>query len=268
MTIEISSTANPKIKEISALLKNNQKRKKEHIIIVEGLQEINAAIEAGFAPLLCFICRDIFNDAILEKKITQALSATNGFFYEVTKNVYQALAYRTSQEGIIATFGARYTDFNHIKLPANPFIIVLEAVEKPGNLGAVLRTADACGANALIICEPLADIYNPNVIRSSVGCVFYQQIVACTTSEAIQWLKEKEIATYAAALTATKSYCEADYTKSTAIVFGSEAIGLSKAWLDKADTCIKIPMLGKTDSLNVSASTAIVAYEVVRQRML
>ena len=151
-------------------------------------------------------------------------------------------------------------------MSACPLILVLEAVEKPGNLGAVLRTADAAKVDAVIICDPLSDLYNPNTIRSSIGCIFTNQVVSCNSSEAIAWLREMNIPTYAAELTATDFYHETDLSGPIALIMGTEATGLSRLWLDGAEHRIKIPMLGRIDSLNVSISAAVLVFEAMRQR--
>jgi len=247
-------------------MKNSQFRKKENLFVVEGVKEVNAAIDSGFKHEMFYICRDIFLDEALEKKIRRLENSENQIIYEVSKAVYESIAYRESSQGIIATFHSKTNKIEDLKLSAHPLVIVLESVEKPGNLGAVLRTADASGADAVIVCDPLVDIYNPNVVRSSVGCIFFQQIAVTNTADAIKWLKSKGIKIFATALPATKMYYNFNFKKSSAIVMGSEANGLSKEWFDNADELIKIPMLGKTDSLNVSTSAAIVVFEVVRQR--
>ncbi len=247
-------------------MKNSQFRKKENIFVIEGAKEVNAALESGYKYEMFFICKEIFNDEALAKKIKLIEDVDNQFVYEVSKGVYESVAYRESSQGIMATFYPKRNELEDLKLSANPLIIVLESVEKPGNLGAVLRTADACGADAVIVCDPLVDLYNPNVIRSSVGCLFFQQIAVTNTSETIKWLKSKGIKMFATALPATKMYYDFNYKKSTAIIMGSEAHGLSQEWFDNADELIKIPMLGKTDSLNVSTSAAIAVFEVIRQR--
>lgn len=265
MDTKISSFSNPKIKELNLLIKNNQKRKKEKLFMVEGAQEINAALDSGFKLDTCFICRDIFLDEKLEKKINRSEKTV---VFEVTKAVYESIAYRESRQGIIATVNSKVKGLKDLQLSDNALIIVLESVEKPGNLGAILRTADASGVDAVIVCDPLVDIFNPNVIRSSVGCVFYQQIVVATSTETINWLRTKGVKIFATALPAKKMYYDYNYKKSSAIVMGSEAHGLSQEWFDNADELIKIPMLGKTDSLNVSTSAAIVIFEAVRQRQI
>ena len=153
-----------------------------------------------------------------------------------------------------------------LKLRENPLILVLESVEKPGNLGAVLRTADAADADAVIICDPLTDLYNPNLIRASLGAIFTRQVAAATSGEAIKWLKDNNIKIYTAQLQDSSWYYDTDMTCGTAIVMGTESTGLSDVWRMAADAHVKIPMLGSLDSLNVSVSAAILAFEAVRQR--
>ena len=266
MDTRISSFSNPRIKILSGLMKNSKFRKNENLFVVEGVKEVNAALDSGFEYEQFFICEDLFTDKTLEKKIKRLEKPENQIVFFVSKPVYESIAYRESTQGIIATFRSKAMKLEDLRLSVCPLIIVLESIEKPGNLGAVLRTADASGADAVIVCDPLVDIYNPNVIRSSVGCLFYQQIVVTSSFDAIKWLKSKEIKIFATALPATKLYPKVNFRQSSAIVMGSEANGLSKEWFDNADELIKIPMLGKTDSLNVSTSAAIVVFEVVRQR--
>ncbi|MND45599.1 23S rRNA (guanosine-2'-O-)-methyltransferase RlmB [compost metagenome] len=186
-------------------------------------------------------------------------------FY-ISKDVFDKIAYREGSDGLIIVAEPKYLTLETLALSPNPFLIILEAVEKPGNLGAILRTADASQADAVIVCDPRTDIYNPNAIRSSVGCVFTTQIVASTNEEVLAWLRSKGITSYAAALTATEFYHETDMAKPCAIVMGTEATGLTDHWLSGANKQIKIPMRGKIDSLNVSTSTAILAFEAMRQR--
>ena len=186
--------------------------------------------------------------------------------FEVSKEVYERIAYRGSTEGVIAEVFTRNLSLEDIRLPDNPLITVLESVEKPGNLGAVLRSADAAGADALLICDPLTDIYNPNVIRASIGAVFTVPTVACSSDEAIAWLKAKGIQILTAQLQDSSLYYDRDLTLPTALVMGTESTGLSDRWREAADAHIRIPMLGSLDSLNVSVSAAILLFEAVRQR--
>jgi RNA methyltransferase, TrmH family len=261
MTEKIRSAQNSKIKNIVKLQQKSSERKAQNIIVIEGLREINLAIKSGMKLKQLYFCSDI----ISIDDINVELESDTQIF-EINKVVFEKLAYRGSTEGLIALAEPKFHDLNDLKLRENPLIIILESVEKPGNLGAILRTADAAIVDAVIICDPLTDIYNPNTIRSSVGCVFTSQVVAASSDETISWLKDKGIKSFAAALTATKNYHETDMTCPSAIVMGTEAVGLTNKWLKNTDKQIIIPMSGEIDSLNVSASTAILVFEAMRQR--
>ena len=186
--------------------------------------------------------------------------------FEVSRNIYEKIAYREGTEGIIAEIKYKERKLEDIKLGKNPLVIVLESVEKPGNLGAVLRSADAAGADAVIICDPLTDLYNPNLIRASIGAIFTRQVVAATSEETIAWLKANGIQILTAQLQDSSLYYDTPMTGPTAIVMGTESTGLTDIWRKAADRHIRIPMLGRLDSLNVSVSAAILLYEAVRQR--
>ncbi len=253
----ISSVHNPKIKNIVRLQEKSSERNAQKTIIVEGARELGHAISAGFSINQLFFCSEL--DA-------QAENFKANTYFDVSKEVYSKIAYRENSDGYIALLEPKYTELSDLKFKHNPFIIVLESVEKPGNLGAVLRTADAAKVDALIICDPRTDIYNPNVIRSSVGCVFTVPIVVSSNEVLLDYFKENNIKSYAAALTANTFYTDIDFKESCAIIMGTEATGLSDFWLNKCDEQIKIPMLGKIDSLNVSTSTAILTFEAQRQR--
>lgn len=261
MIDKITSTQNPKIKNIIKLQQKSSERKKQNLIVIEGLREISLAVKSGMELKTLFFCPEIISYSELEESF-----GAHRDYFELSSEVYNKLAYRGSTEGIIALAEPNYLSLGDVKLRENPLVIVLESVEKPGNLGAILRTADAAKVDAVIISDPLTDIYNPNVIRSSVGCVFTNQIVSCVSDEAISWLQEKSIKSYAAALTATKDYHNFDYTGPVAIVMGTEADGLTDKWLKNTDNQIIIPMSGEIDSLNVSTSTAILIFEAMRQR--
>jgi TrmH family RNA methyltransferase len=192
------------------------------------------------------------------------MHAANSF--EVSLPVFQKMAYREHSDGILALVRTKSHTLGDLNLSNNPFVIVLEAVEKPGNLGAILRTADAAGADAVIICDPLTDVYNPNVIRSSVGCVFTVPLAVATGSDVFSFLKENEMQIFAAELQASRWYQDTDFTRPSAIIMGTEADGLTDFWIENADARIKIPMRGIIDSLNVSVSTAVLTFEAMRQR--
>jgi len=261
MIEKITSVQNPKIKNIVKLQQKSSERKKQNLVVIEGMREISLAIKSDIQLKTLFICPDIisYDDVVSELKFDEQS-------FEISKDIFEKLAYRDSTEGLIALAEPKQLKLENIELRENPLIIILESVEKPGNLGAILRTADAAKVDAVIICDPLTDIYNPNIIRSSVGCVFTNQVIACSAEESISWLKEKGIKSYAAALTANKYYHEKDFTQPTAIVMGTEAEGLTEKWLKGADEQIIIPMSGEIDSLNVSTSTAILVFEAMRQR--
>lgn len=255
----ISSAQNPKIKNVLKLQEKSSERRKQNLIVFEGNRELGLALNAGFKIKTLFVCKEIWGDERIEGVPQRDI------FY-ISKDVFDKIAYREGSDGLIIVAEPNYLTLDTLKLSLIPFLIILEAVEKPGNLGAILRTADASQVDAVIVCDPRTDIYNPNAIRSSVGCVFTTQVVASTNEEVAAWLKSKQIASYAAALTATEFYHETDMTKPCSIIMGTEATGLTDFWLNGADKQIKIPMRGKIDSLNVSTSTAILAFEAMRQR--
>ncbi len=260
MQIEnLSSTKNPKIKELQRLIESSKERRLNNLIPIEGVREIRAAIKSGFTPLYIF-----FNEELISSHEVAEYGAP--IAYSVSGNLYKHIAYRESTEGVVAVMRTINKHLYDIILSENPLIIVLESVEKPGNLGAILRTADAVNADAVIICDPLTDIFNPNIIRSSLGGIFTKQVISCDSKNALKWLKSKKINIFAAELNASVRYDKTDFTSPTAIVMGTESSGLSKFWIDSSNFRIKIPMLGEIDSLNVSVSTAIICYEVLRQR--
>ena len=186
--------------------------------------------------------------------------------FEVSEAVYEKVAYRGGTEGVIAEVKVRNRKLEDLQLPENPLIVVLESVEKPGNLGAVLRSADAAKADAVLICDPLTDLFNPNLIRASIGAIFTVPCVACSSGEAISFLKQRGISILTAQLQDSSLYYDTDMRRGTAIVMGTESTGLSQQWRAAADAHIRIPMLGRLDSLNVSVSAAILLFEAVRQR--
>ena len=256
MTEYITSSANPKFKRLIALLQKSSERRESALFTVEGVWEIFHCIEAGYKPDCIFFCPDIVSEETLPQCRHFALSA----------GLYAKAAYREGTEGAIGVFQAIEHPLSSLHLKDNPLIAVLESVEKPGNLGAVLRTCDAAGADALVICDPRTDLYNPNLIRASIGAVFTVPTAVCTTAQAITFLKSKGIRILTAQLQDSSLYYDCPMTKGTAIVMGTEATGLSDKWRQAADAHIRIPMLGKLDSLNVSVSAAILLYEAVRQR--
>lgn len=262
MTDRITSTSNPRIREAMLLQQKSSERRSKNLIVIEGLREIQLAVRAGCTIKTLFFCPEIIQQKGSELQICPDPEKR----VEIAPNVFKKLAYRDSSDGLIALAVPKTYTLKDMEGKEKPLFIILEAIEKPGNLGAVLRTADAAKVDAVIVCEPLADIYNPNTIRSSVGCVFTVPVVACESVQAIKWLRENAILIMAAELSAAHSYHETDMKGPLALVLGTESTGLTQLWLDAADKNIKIPMLGEIDSLNVSVSTAILVFEAMRQR--
>lgn len=256
----ITSTQNPKVKSLLALEKPRERRKQQ-LFIIEGVKEIKLALEAGYKIGNIFYCEEITSTKELGVDFTK-----DKLVIPVSKEVFDKIAVREGSGGVIAVAEMKTHSLEQIQLSKNPLILILEAVEKPGNLGAILRTADAAGIDAVIICDPQTDFYNPNVIRSSIGCIFTKQIAATTSEETIAWLKKNNIAIYCTYLSASKIYHQIDFKKPSAIVLGTESTGLSQVWVKNSDSNIIIPMKGKIDSMNVSNAAAVVVFEAVRQR--
>jgi TrmH family RNA methyltransferase len=259
----IASLQNSRIKNIHLLSTKARERKAQGLFVVEGARELSLALAENYSFDSVYICPGLFEKTDYPEIIR---SVPSDILYEISEAVFQKIAYRENSDGILALLQPQSHLLTDLNVSENPFIIVLEAVEKPGNLGAILRTADAAKADAVIVCDPLTDIYNPNVIRSSVGCLFTVPVAVCTNREAITYLKNKQIQSFAAELTAACRYQDADFTVPSAILLGTEADGLTDFWITHADRRIKIPMRGAIDSLNVSVSTAIITFEAMRQR--
>ncbi|MBP5521435.1 MAG: RNA methyltransferase [Bacteroidales bacterium] len=290
----ITSAQNPKVKRLLALQKDSSLRRESGLFVVEGRRELEHCMAAGFEPDTVFVCPDLYGPGDTVPRNVAPLipppalrswappvhAATGGHgsgaqvsgsqksyrVIEVSREVYDKVAYRGGTEGVIAEMKARERRLDDLDLPGNPLIMVLEAVEKPGNLGAVLRSADAAGADAVIICDPLTDLYNPNLIRASIGAVFTVPVAVCSSAEAIEWLKSRGIRILTAQLQDSSLYYDCDMRSGTALVMGTESTGLTQQWREAADAHIRIPMLGALDSLNVSVSAAILLFEAVRQR--
>ena len=263
MRIEnITSAQNPKIRTLLELQEKSRTRKKTGLFVVEGRRELLHCIEAGYEPHTVFVCTEILK----QEEIEEIAGKCKCSFIGIPQHLYDKVAYRGGTEGVIAELHCKEMTLESIELPDNPLVVVLESVEKAGNLGAVLRSADASGVAAVIVCDPLTDIYNPNLIRSSIGAIFTVPVATATSEETISWLKANGIRIYTAQLQDSEWYYDTDMKGGTAIVMGTEATGLTEVWRKAADAHIKIPMLGKLDSLNVSVSAAILMFEAVRQR--
>lgn len=258
----ITSLQNNAIKNIVKLGKNRE-RQQQGLFVIEGARELSLALRANYTIESVYVCRELFETT----KYPDVLDALpNNIVFDITHEVFSKIAYRENSDGVVALAKPKKHGLDNLVLSDNPFIIILESVEKPGNLGAILRTADAAAIDAVVVCQPQTDLYNPNVIRSSVGGIFTVQTAVCTSEEAINWLRSKNIASYAAELEAAEYYQDTNFTNASAIVMGTEADGLTPIWLNNADKRIKIPMRGEIDSLNVSVSTAVLTFEAMRQR--
>jgi len=262
MTKQITSIHNPFIKQLVQLKEKSRERKKSGLFLIEGKREITLALKGAYVIETIIFYPELFSEEQINNLTNQQINTI-----EVSKEVYQKLAYRETTEGIVAIAKARDLSLKNIAFNSkNPLILIAEAPEKPGNIGALLRTADAANIDAVVIANPKTDMYNPNIIRSSVGCVFTNQVAIGTTSEIIKFLKEKSINIYCAALQASADYHTQDFTKPTAIVLGTEATGLTRQWLNNATQNIIIPMQGEIDSMNVSVTAGILIFEAKRQR--
>lgn len=257
----ITSLQNPKLKFLLALQQKSAERRKAGLFVVEGRRELLHCLETGFEVDTVFVCPQVLADYGTLPPLPASVKC-----FEVSPAVYEKMAYRGGTEGVVAEVRTRQVELQQLQLPENPLLVVLESVEKPGNLGAVLRSADASGVDAVIVCDPLTDLYNPNLIRSSVGAAFSVPCVACSSEACISFLKARGIQILTAQLQDSNLYYDTDMRKATAIVMGTEATGLTNQWREAADAHIRIPMLGRIDSLNVSVSAAILMFEAVRQR--
>jgi len=254
----ISSTQNPKIKNLVKLQEKSRERKKQGVFIIDGQREIKEALKGGIIIEEIFICPEIIKTAAPEFssiKITPISAA-----------VYKKICYKEKPDGTLAIAKINQSELTGLNLKNKSLLVILEAVEKPGNLGAIIRTAYAAGVDALIINDGQTDIYNPNVIRASEGFIFKIPVIISSRVDTLNFLKKNKVKIFAAALTGSKIYTKANFKESTAIILGTEATGLSKEWLAVADEIIKIPMKPEIDSLNVSVSAAILMFEAWKQR--
>ena len=266
----ITSAKNPRIKQLLQLQQKSSERRQTGLFVLEGKRELQHCVEAGYEVVELYICPELAGDTQASNYPWSLDSAKSPYpqpsIYTLPPALYERVAYRGTTEGVIAVVRARSIALSDLHLPENPLIIVLERVEKPGNLGAILRSADAAAADAVVVCDPLTDLYNPNLIRSSIGAIFTVPCVATTSVECISFLQENGIQILTAQLQDSHPYYDTDMHCPTAIVMGTEATGLTDLWRQAATAHIRIPMLGRLDSLNVSVSTAILLFEAVRQR--
>ena len=266
--LEILSTQNATFKSLVKLLEKKE-RTKTGLFLIEGYREILRAYEGNITGVNLFICPEFFLGSN-ERELIASFEKKQVKPIRLSKQLFEKLSFRDRPDGMLLL--AKQFDTSHESLKAflktkkNPFLLVAEAMEKPGNLGSILRSCDAAGVDAVIVCDECTDIYNPNVVRSSVGTLFTVKVFEASSSETLKLLKDEKILVVAATPSAKNFYTDENFNQPVAIAVGTEQLGLSKTWMDQADIQVKIPMLGKADSLNVANATTLLLYEVVRQR--
>ncbi|MFA5043138.1 MAG: RNA methyltransferase [Kiritimatiellia bacterium] len=262
----IASLQNPRVKE-AVKLRQRSHRDAQELFIVEGYRELRRALDNNRRPATLFVCEALFlgkNEPELIERCRQA----GAEIAPCTPPVFAKMAYRERPEGLLAVLPQVHPALSDLKLPERPLLIVAEAIEKPGNLGTILRSADAAGAAAVIVCDQCTDIHNPNVVRASTGALFSLPVAETSSAEALKWLRHNQIQILAASPHAEKDYTDVDLRAGAAIVVGAEQYGLSGLWMQEADLKVRIPMHGQADSLNVATATTILMFEAVRQRRL
>lgn len=259
----ISSIQNPEVRQLEHWNRKSRDRRKSGRFVLEGLRELRLALQGGYVPEKIYFC-----EAILPASELDGIKALDGIpRIQLSKEVYRHLAFRGKTEGVLAQVPVKKHGLDRLgSLRKDPLILIAESPEKPGNIGALLRTADAAGLDAVIIADIRGDLYNPNIIRSSVGCLFTVPVATAPTTEILRWLREKEIQLFAASLEGAVRYDLVEYKGPTAIAVGTEATGLTPPWVSAADAAIKIPMSGRIDSMNVSVAAAVMVFEACRQR--
>ncbi len=262
--LEITSPANPRIKQLVAL-RRRRSRENAGVTLVEGLAEIELAIDAGVVPQTLYYCPPLTTAASLP--LTARTAQLGAEIVQVSRPVFEKISYREGPDGWLAVVPAVTTGLDQLDPGPHPLVLVCAGLEKPGNLGAILRTADAAGVSAVIAADPVTDWGNPNVVRASKGTVFSVPVASATTAEVLDWLARHRLQLIAATPDAPQLVTGADLTGPTAIAVGAEQAGLPDEWLARADVRVRIPMFGRADSLNVSTSAAIITYEAVRQRL-
>ena len=261
----IASLSNPRVKD-TVRLRQRSHRDERNLMLIEGYRELKRALDNGYRPQTLFTCRELFL-GLHEDRLIQRVLEAGGEHVECSAQVFGKMSARDRPDGLLATGPQIRKSLSDLKLRENALVIVAEAIEKPGNLGTILRSADAAGVDAVIVCDHCTDINNPNVVRASIGTLFSLPVVEDTTPNVIRFLHERGFQTLAATPHADALYTDPTLTGPTAICVGSEQYGLSDTWLRSATTKVRIPMLGQCDSLNVAAATTILLFEAQRQRV-
>lgn len=262
----LTSLQNPRIKQ-AVKLRDRTDREKSNLFVIEGYREILRAVDAGHPIEELFICPELFLGTN-EKALIARIHAGKAKIWQCTEPVFRKIAYRDRPDGLLAIAPQRHRTLSDLDtvLSDNPFLVVAEAIEKPGNLGTILRSSDAVGLDALIVCDRCTDIHNPNVVRASVGTLFTVPVAEAGGEDTLLWLQKKGISIVAATPSATAEFTDVDLSGPIAIAVGTEQLGLSERWMTRSDIQVKIPMLGVADSLNVAMATTLLLYEALRQR--
>jgi len=260
----ITSAHNPRVKQ-AIRLRDHRQRRKAQLILIDGARELSRAVLAGVALNEVFVCPELCRSEEA-RRLLEILPGSGAQRLDVTEAVFARLAFGQRAEGVVGVAAAGRLRLEDLVLPANPLLAVLEGVEKPGNVGAVLRSADGAGLSALVVADARTDLFNPNVIRASLGTVFSLGVAAAAPGDVLAWLRGHGLQILAARVEGTVSYTEVDYQQPSAIILGSEAEGLTSLWSGDDVRAIRLPMLGVADSLNVSAAAAVLFYEALRQR--
>ncbi len=258
----ITSFQNPKVKE-AVKLRERRARDKSGRFLIEGYRELKRALDRGRCVEILFYCPELFLGSNEESVKNQCKAALH---LKCTPEVFRKISYRDRPDGLLAIAPQVHLSLSDLKLGKNPFLLIAERIEKPGNLGTILRSCDAAGIDAVIVCDPTTDIHNPNVVRSSVGTLFTVPVIEAESGEVLAFLKDKEIAIVAATPHAQKTFTEANLKVPLAIVVGTEQYGLTENWMQGANLTVRIPMFGVADSLNVASAATLLLYEVIRQR--
>ena len=264
--VQLTSSTNPQVKEVVKLRRRSH-RDELGLMIIEGYRELKRAIENEHFPGELFFCRELFQGEN-EDEIIRRCAESGARLLECTPDVFRKMAYRDRPEGLLGLAPCIHAGLDSLSVPDDALFVVAEAIEKPGNLGTLLRTSDAAGVHGVIVCDACTDINNPNVVRSSIGTLFAVPVAEATSEEAIRWLHGRNIRIVATTPHTETLHTQADLTQPSAIVVGTEQYGLSEAWLKESSVRVRIPMYGQADSLNVAAATTILLYEAVRQRRL
>ncbi len=261
----ISSLVNPQIKRL-VRLHSRSKREREGVFLIEGAQELKAAFTASLALEACYYAEELFQKKDLAYEVLEKAKNARVPLIKITPSLFEKVSLREGPDGLLAVAPSWDLSLRHLRLKTMPFLLIVEGVEKPGNLGALMRSAEAAGVDALLLCDPVVDPFNPAVVRNSRGAMFSLPLAMGNKEDVYAFLKKQGVLTVATSPSAQVPYWEADLKASLAILMGSEKEGLSPFWLERADIAVKIPLMGHADSLNLATAAVLVLYEVLRQR--